>query len=207
MRVISGSARGRKLLAPQESDVRPMLDRVKESLFNILRDRVEETRVLDLFSGSGSLGIEALSRGAAACVFMEQDATLLKYIRRNLEATGLDAAAMVIKGNVMMGPRQDAMGRGPFDLVLCDPPYRFIEDPTVRAEVCNVLEKWVECGALTPGAMLVIHHGPPATILWPFRTLVRTDSRTYGKSILNFFKRKTGMAPPGVPADDETRHD
>ena len=85
MRVISGTARGTKLRTLDLEHLRPMLDRVKESLFNIIRDRIEGVRVLDLFSGVGSLGIEALSRGASRCIFLEQDPRLVRVLVQNLE--------------------------------------------------------------------------------------------------------------------------
>ena len=118
MRVIAGIYGGRRLQAPPGTDTRPTADRVREALFSILGDRVPDVRVLDLFAGSGALGIEALSRGAASAVFVERDRGALDALRRNLDAVGADAE--VRREDVL---RFLARPEGTFDLVLCDPPY------------------------------------------------------------------------------------
>ena len=117
MRVIAGSYGGRRLQTPAGLDTRPTSDRVREALFSMLGD-VGGARVLDLYAGSGALGIEALSRGAASAVFVERDAQAVAAIERNLAAVGVEAVVV----------RQDALrylagADGPFDLVFCDPPY------------------------------------------------------------------------------------
>ena len=98
MRVITGSARGRRLRELEGQETRPTTDRVKESMFNILQFDVEDSRVLDLFAGTGQLGIEALSRGAASAGFVEQRRDAVARIRENLKLTGLSARARVVKG-------------------------------------------------------------------------------------------------------------
>jgi len=117
MRVISGQCRGRKLLEPAGYDVRPTTDQVKEAMFNIIQFDIEGRRVLDLFAGTGQLGIEALSRGAAECVFVDASRDSLKLVRENLRRCGLQASTL----------QCDALGylrRGErFDLVFLDPPY------------------------------------------------------------------------------------
>ena len=117
MRVVAGSFKGRRLAAPKGARTRPTADRVREALFSMLGD-VGGARVLDLYAGSGALGIEALSRGASNAVFVERDPQAVAAIERNLTAVGVDAPVA----------RQDVLrflGRaeGPFDLVFCDPPY------------------------------------------------------------------------------------
>ena len=121
MRVITGSARGRKLTTLEGLDVRPTTDKVKESLFNIVQFDVPDSRVLDLFAGSGQLGIEALSRGAASAVFVDSSARAIQVVGDNLEHTGLlDRASLK-----HMGAQQFLSGSaGPFDLAFLDPPYR-----------------------------------------------------------------------------------
>ncbi|MCR5576093.1 MAG: 16S rRNA (guanine(966)-N(2))-methyltransferase RsmD [Oscillospiraceae bacterium] len=117
MRVITGSARGRKLKTPEGMDIRPTTDNVKESVFNILQFDIEGRRVLDLFAGTGQLGIECLSRGAREVVFIDHSREAVKIIRENLKACGLEAPVL----------QQDALqflrGRGQFDLIFVDPPY------------------------------------------------------------------------------------
>ena len=120
MRVITGSARGRRLRELEGLETRPTTDRVKESMFNILQFDIEGSRVLDLFAGTGQLGIEALSRGAAAAVFVEQRRDAVALIRENLKLTGLTDRARVVSGDAL----SYLAGAGErFDLVFLDPPY------------------------------------------------------------------------------------
>ena len=120
MRVITGSARGRRLKELEGYDTRPTTDRVKEGLFNILQFDIEGRKVLDLFAGTGQLGIEALSRGAASAVFVEQRRDAAALIRDNLRLTGLEASARVVSGEAMAFL---ASCRERFDIILLDPPY------------------------------------------------------------------------------------
>ncbi|MBX9897318.1 MAG: 16S rRNA (guanine(966)-N(2))-methyltransferase RsmD [Qipengyuania sp.] len=122
MRIIAGEWRGRKLIAPKGDITRPTADRTRETLFSMLVSRLgsfEGLAVLDLFAGSGALGLEALSRGAASCLFVEQDGAALKALRANLESLAERGRATVTAGSVMaLGP-----ARASCDLVLVDPPY------------------------------------------------------------------------------------
>ena len=117
MRVITGSARGRRLKEPVGRDIRPTTDKVKESLFNIVQFDIEGRRVLDMFAGTGQLGIEALSRGAREAVFLDEDSRAVRLVKENLAACGLE-------GRVLQG---DAIGLlralGKFDVIFIDPPY------------------------------------------------------------------------------------
>jgi 16S rRNA (guanine966-N2)-methyltransferase len=131
VRVVAGEFKGRRLHAPRGVRTRPTADRVREALFSMLGD-VSGARVLDLYAGSGALGIEALSRGAEAAVFVERDGPALAALRRNLEAVGADAEVR----------RQDvarflAHPEGTFDLVFCDPPYD--DAPRVAALLSEAL--------------------------------------------------------------------
>ena len=117
MRVISGTARGRKLLSPEGYDIRPTTDNVKESLFNIIQFDIEGRRVLDLFAGSGQLGIECLSRGAADAVFVDESRESLRIIKENLKKCGFSA-------DVVLSDAAAFLQRGEkFDIVFVDPPY------------------------------------------------------------------------------------
>src|SRR5680860_1409851 len=122
MRVVAGAAKGRRLVAPKGDDVRPTADRAKEALFASLQPLLAGARVLDLFAGSGALGLEALSRGAATVTFVERDRRALEAIAGNIAAVGLSGAEVVAH------PVTRALGMelpgAPFDLVLADPPYR-----------------------------------------------------------------------------------
>jgi 16S rRNA (guanine966-N2)-methyltransferase len=121
MRVIAGEAKGRTLVVPRGGGTRAATDRIRETLFAIVESELEGARVADLFAGAGSLGIEALSRGAAHATFVERGAEALKAIRRNLETTGLAARSEVVAANVIA--YLDSRPRGPFDVVFCDPPF------------------------------------------------------------------------------------
>ncbi|MBW3548020.1 MAG: 16S rRNA (guanine(966)-N(2))-methyltransferase RsmD [Actinobacteria bacterium] len=128
MRVVAGTARGRRLVSPRGRTVRPTSDRVREATFNALSSlgALEDASVLDLFAGSGALGIEALSRGAAAVTFVDHDPAAVATVRANLAATGLATAATVVRSDAS---RFLAAGPGRFDLALLDPPYDF-DDPS-----------------------------------------------------------------------------
>lgn len=120
MRVISGSARGRKLKELQGMDTRPTTDKVKESLFNIIQFEIEGRRVLDLFGGTGQLGIEALSRGADHCTFVDMRKEAAALIRENLRLTGLSERSRVVQGDALSF--LSSCGEK-FDVILLDPPY------------------------------------------------------------------------------------
>jgi 16S rRNA (guanine(966)-N(2))-methyltransferase RsmD len=139
MRVISGAARGRRLKQLQGMDTRPTTDKVKESIFNIIQFDIEGRRVLDLFGGTGQLGIEALSRGAACCTFLDSRREAAALIRENLKATGLSEGAAVIQGDALA---YLTACREKFDLIFLDPPYHtdLLEqalDAIMRIDILN----------------------------------------------------------------------
>ena len=144
MRVISGSARGRKLKAPVGSDIRPTSDMVKESVFNIIQFDIEGRHVLDLFAGTGQLGIEALSRGAKGVVFVDSSPDAVKLIRENIEHCGFSGIWSVF--------RQDALDFleycEKFDLILIDPPY-----DSSLAE--SAIEKIIEFDKLSTNGIII----------------------------------------------------
>jgi 16S rRNA (guanine966-N2)-methyltransferase len=140
MRVIGGRSRGRRLAAKLPASVRPTSDRVRESIFDILGSQggVDDLRVVDLFCGSGALGVEALSRGAASATFVDLDPDALAAVRQNLGAVGLGDQPAALVRAALPGWLESAAA-GDFDLALCDPPYDFGEWPTLlgalRADV------------------------------------------------------------------------
>jgi len=131
MRVIAGEARGRPLRAPKGSATRPTTDRVREALFNALGSQLDlrGARVLDLFAGTGALGIEALSRGAAHAVFVDHDAAARRLVAENLRSTGFSDRATVRAGDGTSAVL--VAGLGAFDVAFCDPPYRFDDWPAL----------------------------------------------------------------------------
>ena len=147
MRVIAGSARGLRLAAPKDPRTRPISDKVKESLFGMIGDRVLEARVLDLYAGSGAIGIEALSRGAASATFVERARPPVAVIRENLARTGLGEAAEIHAQSVEAFLA--ATTEPPWDLAVLDPPYaeRTLDLPLERLRP-----------HLAPGALVVVKH-------------------------------------------------
>ena len=126
MRVIAGSRKGHTIAAPRGQDTRPTSDRVRENVFNLVGP-VDGARVLDLFAGSGALGIEALSRGAASAVFVERDPDAVRTIERNLDRLRL-TGARVVRGDAVWTIAQEAASGAKYDLVLVDPPYGMLTD-------------------------------------------------------------------------------
>ncbi len=176
MRVIAGTAGGLTLVTPRGSGTRPITDRVKETLFAILGDRVIDARVLDLYAGSGAVGIEALSRGAAEATFVERGREAVAAIRTNLERTGLAAAARVEASDVE--PFLAAAGDASWDLVVLDPPY-------------------AERAIVAPLRALQPHLAPHATVVvkhhWRSdapddETLRTTRQRRFGETMLTFME-------------------
>ncbi|MDQ3688902.1 MAG: 16S rRNA (guanine(966)-N(2))-methyltransferase RsmD [Chloroflexota bacterium] len=176
MRVIAGAARGHPLVAPRDRATRPITDRVKETLFGILGDRVPEARVLDLYAGSGAIGIEALSRGAEHATFVEHSRVAIAALRANLERTDLARAATVAPLDVVrfLARTSDEV----WDLVFLDPPY------DLRAIVAPL--RAVE-PHLAPDAMVVIKHfwrtGVPE-----LPSLRSARQRRFGETMLSFLE-------------------
>ncbi|MEZ5218786.1 MAG: 16S rRNA (guanine(966)-N(2))-methyltransferase RsmD [Ilumatobacteraceae bacterium] len=147
MRIVAGTLRGRRIEAPEGTETRPTTDRVREAVFNALGslDLLVDAQVADLFAGSGALGIEALSRGAAHCWFVEKDRRAIAVLRRNLADLGLEAQATVVPADAATWVR----GMPAVDLVLADPPYQFegwagllgeVRAPFVVAEADRAIE-------------------------------------------------------------------
>ncbi len=135
MRIIAGRLKGRRLVAPPGLDVRPTSDRLRGTLFNVLAGSVRGARVLDAFAGTGALGLEAWSRGAASVVFVERDATALRALSANVRACGVEDACAVIRGD-FLGVRVEPPR---FDIVLLDPPYGLDDLETVMARAAALL--------------------------------------------------------------------
>ena len=148
MRVIAGALRGRKLVAPKGNSTRPTADRTRETLFNMLTSRLGSfggLRVADLFAGSGALGIEAISRGAAQCLFVEEDKSAIDSLRKNIESLEIDQSTKVECASVMrLGPM-----RQPFDLILLDPPYG-------TGAGCVALDRLLRLGWVAPHCWIAL---------------------------------------------------
>ena len=177
MRVISGSAKGRALATVPGTETRPITDRVKESLFNILGQAVVDARILDLFAGTGSVGIEALSRGAEKAVFVEKNRRAVETIRKNLRTTGLATRAEIRQADVFTHLRNPAAEK--FDFIYVAPPqYRGLWLDTLRG-----LDKspW-----LAPDGEVIVQIFPKELIPFELDTLTVFDERKYGSTLLLF---------------------
>ena len=181
MRIVGGKFRGRAISSAEHAGLRPTSDRVRESLFNILAHGVEDfdldgARVIDLFAGTGALGLEALSRGAQFCLFVEDGADSRGLIRTNIEAFGLTGVARIF--------RRDATGLGdagtmaPFSLAFLDPPYGKGLGESALVSLRD--GRW-----LSPGALVVLEERAAVEIAWP-PGFTAFDHRTYGDSQINF---------------------
>jgi 16S rRNA (guanine966-N2)-methyltransferase len=182
LRVIAGSDRGRKLVSPPGDLVRPTKDMVREAMFSALdaRGALVDATVLDLFAGTGALGIEALSRGATRAVFVERDRTALDAIAANVTALRLGDRARVLAADVARFLRGMPPPDGPFDLVLADPPY-----DTTDADVTALLVALAAPGWLAPDAIVSVERPARHPVVVP--TGWRTGwERAFGDTLLSF---------------------
>jgi len=188
MRIITGSARGCRLKTPKGLDTRPTADRIKESLFNILNFEIPGRQVLDVFAGTGALGLEALSRGAERAVFVDQATDSL--IRENAEHTHLADRSEVLRGDVFqIMQRLSSAGRR-FDLVFCDPPYR-------KGLWEKALVFLDERELLLPEAIVVVEHGMDENDRPQLQRLHLVRSQTYGATTQLSIFRCQGTAEGG----------
>ena len=185
MRIVSGRFRGRALAGPASRAIRPTSDRLRESIFNVLAhgygDPVRDARVLDLFAGTGALGLEALSRGAAEAVFIEQDREALAILRRNIATLGEEVRSRVVPGDATRPPHApSACG-----LVFLDPPYR----SGLAAAALGALEA---AGWLTPAALAVVELAAREELVPP-AGFILLHERVYGAGRLAFLRRTETM--------------
>lgn len=183
MRIITGKAKGCRLKAPRGMTTRPTADRVKESLFNILGRDVAGARVLDLFAGTGNLGLEALSRGAAAAAFVDQSAESVRVIRENALHTKLIDQAQIIRGDVFSALRRFAHSKEKFNLLFCDPPYL----KNLAQETLKLLDK-IEL--LAENSVVVIEHDCKDDLELVLDNLVFQRRQVYGQTAISFFLYK-----------------
>ena len=179
MRVITGKARGIQLKTPDGMLTRPTADRVKEALFSIIQFEVPASRVLDLFGGTGQLGIEALSRGASNAVFVDEREDACKLIRENLKRTKLEYSAKVIRADYLTYLKNC---KETFDIILLDPPY---------AEVYleNSLNTITEIDILQSGGIIVTERPLGKELPWDFEGFTRSKDYKYGKTLLTIYRK------------------
>ena len=182
MRVISGKCKGKKLFALKGLSLRPTSGRVKEAIFDILQKFPPGKNVLDLFAGTGALGIEALSRGAQRAVFVEGGARSGAVLRRNIEACRLGGQAEVVSKEVQAGMKALEERGDSFDLIFLDPPYG-------KGLAYRTLESLSRSPILSPNPLIVAEHSPDED-LSSIPSLERIDRRKYGDTQVSFFRRK-----------------
>lgn len=182
MRIISGSAKGRKLKTPK-TDIRPLSDQAKESLFNILRAKVVDASFLDVFAGSGNVGIEALSRGAKITFFVEKDKMHVRVIRENLTDFGFSDRAEVYLLDALQGIKLLSSKGAKFDIIFLGAPY----NSPVLEEVLKLLGS-VEI--LNEGGVVVAEYRFKQVIASEYGKLSRLRENKYGDTILSFYNEK-----------------
>ena len=179
MRVIGGSLKGRKLATIRGRIIRPTADRLREAIFNILADRVEKAVVLDLFAGTGALGIEALSRGAQSAVFVDKSKSALAVLKKNIRYCAVQENATIIKWDILKNLKCIKSFDPAFDLVFLDPPYN-------KDCIKPVLNTLYRNGALEKGACLVIEHSDTEPVPRELPVFNITDERRYGRTLVSF---------------------
>lgn len=189
MRIIAGRFKGRTLHGPPVTGVRPTSDRLRETLFNLVDVETPGRRVLDGFAGTGAVGLEALSRGAAHVTFVDRDPRAIAVIRRNVEACGASEACAIIRSDFIGLARQFG-GESPFDLVLLDPPYDYHELDGALAEAAALVR---------PGGLVVLEHARRREVPTAAGGLELRRQVTAGDSQLAFYAL-AGRDVPAVPA-------
>lgn len=177
MRIIGGTARGRRLFSPPDQRTRPTSSRVRESLFNIIGDTIKGARFLDLFCGAGAVGIEALSRGALHSTFVDQQSEALALVRRNLQH-----CEFLNQSDLKQLVLPDKLRRitTPCHIVFADPPYDLPCQEKLLKELC-------EGRLLCPDALVIIESSRKVTLPDAVLSLNKKDARRYGDSVLHFY--------------------
>ncbi len=197
MRVIGGTARGHRLKAPRGMRTRPMADKIREALFSMLETLgVRPQRVLDLYAGSGAIGIEALSRGAQWADFVERSPAACAVIRENLEHTGFRDRAAVHCTTVASFLAHRAQAELPYDFIIMDPPYA---DPHI-VDTMVAIARWP---AAADGAVLVVGHSPRVSLPEALDGLEQLRDRCHGDSCVAIYRLRRQESGDDLPAETE----
>lgn len=201
MRVITGSAKGISLSAVKNCKTRPILDRVKESLFSILADSIVGANVIDLFAGTGGLGIEALSRGALSCIFVDKSYEATHIIKKNLEKTSLLDRSRIIKSDVFTINNNQQFNQyiglpsnckedlRQFDVILVGAPYPVVEQEHTRKALFELFKEFVENQIVSHKGIIVLQHKKERlNISKNLYSIEIYDSRVYGKTQITFLR-------------------
>lgn len=183
MRITAGELKNRKIKSREGRETRPTLERIKEAIFSIIGDKVEKAVFLDLYSGTGNIAIEALSRGAARAVMIEQDKDALRIIIENLNNLGLDRRARAYKNDVFRALEILGRKNEKFDIIFLDPPYK--ENITT-----DTIKKLSEIGLLEKDGIIISEHSVYEKLDNRIDNFVKYDERDYNKKIVSFYKLK-----------------
>ena len=180
MRVISGTAKGVSLKTPSGMETRPTTDRVKEAVFSIIQFHIPGARILDLFGGTGQLGIEGLSRGANSAVFVDRREEACALIRENLRRTKLESSARVVRSDYQTYLKRT---KEKFDIIFLDPPYGedFLENSLIRITEIDILQS---------GGIIVTERPLGKELPWDFPGYTRSRDYKYGKTLLAIYRKE-----------------
>lgn len=179
LRIISGELKGKRLFSPKGIKIRPTADRIRENIFNILSSRILNSVVLDLFAGTGALGIEALSRGASFAIFIDTDNDALSVIGKNIAACGLQGRIQIIRADIVKNNIAPNNRLPPVNLVFMDPPYNnnLIKPALINLSSSRLLQK---------NSLIIIEHALEETLPEFFLEYKISDQRRYGKTLVSF---------------------
>ncbi|WP_303860097.1 16S rRNA (guanine(966)-N(2))-methyltransferase RsmD [Alkalibaculum bacchi] len=184
MRVITGTAKGKKLLAPNDERVRPTTDRIKETLFNIINPYVRDAVIIDCFAGTGGIGIEALSRGARQAYFIDNHGESIKLIRRNLEIARLGEKGIVLPVDASSALTSLVNKNVKADIIFMDPPYHL-----------NIISRLVEIisenNLLAEDGIIIAEHDNRMELKEQIGQFIKVDQRVYGTTIMSYYKEQT----------------
>jgi len=190
MRIIAGINKGMRLLPPKGMDTRPITDRVKESLFSILytKGMLEDRVVADLFCGTGSMGLEALSRGAKFCAFIDGSRGVTKILDQNIEKAQFLAESRTVCANILKVGAAPTPEYGDYDLVFCDPPYKMSDNCGPGTKIADLME--LIDTQLNKGGMVTLRTHLRAVIEDRYGDLEKTDQRQWGNMKIAFFQKQ-----------------
>ncbi|RBP68287.1 16S rRNA (guanine(966)-N(2))-methyltransferase RsmD [Alkalibaculum bacchi] len=184
MRVITGTAKGKKLLTPKDERVRPTTDRIKETLFNIINPYIRDAVIIDCFAGTGGVGIEALSRGARQAYFIDNHRESIKLIRKNLEIARLEEKGVVLPVEASSALTSLANKNVKADIIFMDPPYHL-----------NIISRLVEIisqnNLLAEDGIIIAEHDNRIELKDQIERFAKVDQRVYGTTIMSYYKEQT----------------
>ncbi|KXZ39614.1 16S rRNA (guanine(966)-N(2))-methyltransferase RsmD [Alkalithermobacter thermoalcaliphilus JW-YL-7 = DSM 7308] len=181
MRIISGTLRGLRLKSPKSMNIRPTSDRVKESVFNIINSNIADSFVLDLFSGTGSLGIECLSRGAYSCTFVDNSKESISILKENLNKARMLQKSDIIFSDVISALNKLAVKRDRFDIIFMDPPY-------LKKLIIPALETISKSEILEEDGIIIVEHDSKDVIPDKVGNLTKYREKQYSSTKISFFK-------------------